>query len=241
VCDGLSEQVFNLQTSSITDCDVSPDFREVFSSPTDLLSPAVVPYLTSAISNPGLENSRDSPLATEASSTTPSSTTDSYSGTPSDSTQLDRALVATGQASIPFRSSVKSCALCQALFNGSEQLLDHLETIHPDMPISCGRKDCRKSKDRRTLLRHLESSKAHRSSETSVFRCRCGMVFSRKDKFRNHFRKSSCNGDLPFKCLCDEVDINEVAFEAHFEGCRRRPRGRPRRERYETTGKGQSM
>jgi hypothetical protein len=123
VRDGLSEQWFNstLQTSSITESDVSPDCREVC-SPTDLLSPDIVPYLSSAIP-PGPENSRDSPLTTEASSTTPSYTTDSYSGISSDSPQLDRALVATGQASIPFRSSVKSCGLCQGLFNGSEQLL----------------------------------------------------------------------------------------------------------------------
>jgi hypothetical protein len=144
VRDGLSEQWFNstlqwknstlqgfnrnlhgfnsaLQTSSITEGDVSPDCREVC-SPTDLLSLDVVSCLSSA-TYPGLENSRDSPLTTEASSTTPSSTTDSYSGISSDSPQLDRALVATGQASIPLRSSVKSCRLCQGLFNGSEQLL----------------------------------------------------------------------------------------------------------------------
>ncbi|KUJ16743.1 uncharacterized protein LY89DRAFT_63736 [Mollisia scopiformis] len=139
--------------------------------------------------------------------------------------------MATGQGSTLFRSSVKSCGLCQELCNDSEQLLFHLEDFHPDMPNSCGRKDCRKSKDRRTLLRHIESSKAHRSSKGSSFRCRCGKVFTRKDKFRNHFRKCSRTGNLPYTCLCDEVEIRKDTFEAHFESCRRRPRGRPRKER----------
>ena len=138
------------------------------------------------------------------------------------------------------------CKFCLSVRFGAGVLItcmirDHLETIHPDIPNSCGRKDCRKSKDRRTLLRHLESSKAHQSFAPSVFRCRCGIVFSRKDKFRNHFRKSSCTGDLPFVCICDKVDINRVAFEVHFEDCGRRQRGRPRKERFETAGKGQCL
>lgn len=242
MCAGLSEQVFDLQTPSVTDRDDNSDYREVFSSPTDLLSPPLVPYLSAAIYGPGFENTaQNSPLTPEAPSTTLSSTPESYSSISNESTQLNPVLVATGQAPNPSRLNFKTCGLCQELFNGSEQLLDHLKTIHPDMANSCGRKDCRKSKDRRTLLRHLESSKAHQCNKTSVFRCRCGSVFSRKDKFRNHFRRSSCTGDLPFVCLCDKVDISKVTFEVHFEGCGRRPRGRPRKEGFETAGKGQCL
>jgi hypothetical protein len=124
VCDDLSEQIFDLQTSSITDSDVRPDSGEVSSSPPALLSPAIVPSLSSTTSDPGLENSRVNPLLIpKASLTTPSSTPESYSGTSNESTQFSPDLVATGQASTPIRSSVKACGLCQKLFNGSEQLL----------------------------------------------------------------------------------------------------------------------
>lgn len=124
MCAGLSEQVFDLQTSSTTDRDVNSDSGEVFGSPPDLLSPAIVSYLSAATYAPGPENSKEnSPLTPEAPSTTSSSTPESYSGISNEPTQLDPVLVATGQASTPFRSNVKACGLCQEFFNGSEHLL----------------------------------------------------------------------------------------------------------------------
>ena len=82
--------------------------------------------------------------------------------------------------------------------------------MHPDMPNTCGREGCRKLKDKRTLLRHLESSKVHRNPEAPIFRCRCGGAFARKDKFRNHFRKLACTGDQPFVCWCGAVTRKTV-------------------------------
>ncbi|KAE8442247.1 hypothetical protein EG329_003718 [Mollisiaceae sp. DMI_Dod_QoI] len=67
-----------------------------------------------------------------------------------------------GQTSTLPRSSLKVCELCWQLFDGSEQLWKHLTANHPEMPNSCGRKECPKVKDKRAILRHLETSKAHR-------------------------------------------------------------------------------
>jgi hypothetical protein len=120
----LSEQVFDLQTPSIADRDVNSDFGEVFGSPPDLLSPTVGSYLSAATYTTIHENSDEkSPSTLEAPSTTPSSTPESYSSISNESTPLDPDLVATGQASTPYRSNVRACGLCQELCNGSEQLL----------------------------------------------------------------------------------------------------------------------
>jgi hypothetical protein len=113
----------------------------------------------------------------------------------------------------------------------------HLTDVHPHMPNSCGREKCPKLKDKRTLLRHLDTSKAHRSPGSAAFRCRCGKEFSRKDKFREHFRNSSCTGKHLFQCECGTVDNlreNGGHFETHLDGCGRGKRGRPPNERYET-------
>lgn len=124
VCAGLSEQVFDLQTPSITDRDVNSDFGEVFGSPPDLLSPTVVSYLSGATYTTIPENSNEnSPSTLEAPSTTHSSTPESYFSISNEPTPLDPDLVATGQASTPYRSNVRACGLCHELCNGSEQLL----------------------------------------------------------------------------------------------------------------------
>lgn len=123
MCDGLREQVSNLQSSCVTESDVSPGLEEVFSPPPDLSSPAIISYSPFASSITGLETSRDDPQLPIKLSTTPSSTTESYSGTSQESLQLDPKLVATGQASNLARSIAKACGHCREYFNGSEQLL----------------------------------------------------------------------------------------------------------------------
>lgn len=230
----------------ITERDVRSDSGQVLGSPPQSLSLEVVPYLSFVTFDPHIENSgaRNTP---EASSTTPSSIAGSSSDISLDRTRdgnsvLDPDLQAHKQASPSSTSDSKVCELCQELFNGSKLLVEHLSTIHPDVPNSCGGKTCLKKslkwKDKRTLLRHLDNSRAHRSPGSSAFRCRCGKEFLRKDKFREHFRKSSCTGKLKFQCKCGTVDIlkeNGGNFETHLDGCERGKPGRRANRRDDTT------
>jgi len=217
-----------LDTPAVTDSDVSSDLGEGFGSPSQLLYPAVIPDPTlPSLTTPNRESFTDNPQLSPATS----STTGSSPGIFRDDAQLDHPLQATRQGS--YSSSSKVCELCQELFSDSEQLVVHLTDIHPDMPNTCGRPLCRKPKDKRTLLRHLQTSKDHRNSDTPVFRCRCGITYSRKDKFRNHFVRFACSGNHPLACPCGMLmaDNRIQEFHTHFEACGRGAKGRPRKER----------
>jgi hypothetical protein len=246
VCGGLSErQVLSCQAPVIPERDVRSDPGQALGSPPQSLSLQVVPYLSYVAFDPHIENP-GARITLEASSTTLSSIAGSSSTISLDRTLdgnlvLDPYLQAHKQASPSLQSDSKVCELCQELFNGSKLLVEHLSTIHADIPNSCGGKTCLKKglkwKDRRTLMRHLNNSQAHRSPGSSAYWCRCGKEFLRKDKFREHFRKSSCTGNLKFQCKCGTVDIlkeNGGNFETHLDGCERGKPGRRPNKRDET-------
>ncbi|KAI6086000.1 hypothetical protein F4821DRAFT_142590 [Hypoxylon rubiginosum] len=123
---------------------------------------------------------------------------------------------------------MKHCGLCQGLFNGSESLIDHLAQMHSESPSTCGISTCPRIKNSRSLLRHLNTSSAHLSSQ---FKCRCGYTNGRKDKFREHCMKNRCVGALTYRCSCAASYLSSTQrdlFLAHLDQCGKRKRGRPR-------------
>jgi len=123
VCDGLSEQVY-LQTPAITDRDVSPDPGKVLGSPSQSLAIEIVSYSSFVTFDPQVEVS-EAQYTPEASSTTPSSTTDvssdiSNDGTRSRASNLDPHSQTQDQVSAS--SSSKICEVCQGGFDCSPRL-----------------------------------------------------------------------------------------------------------------------
>jgi len=232
VCDGLSVQT----PPATTDRDVSFDSGEVFDSPSPFLSSATVPQLSSATFVPSGKSSTEDPLPIPEASTIPSSTSASSHH---DRAQSEISLRTRKQGSPSARLDLKACELCQKQFDGSEQLVNHLNNKHQDIPNFCGRVACQKKGrwNRRELIRHLETTKVHQGSATRVFRCRCTSTFPRKEKFRDHLKKFTCEGDQPLVCWCGTVTFDYRmgsdfrGFKAHFEACGRRKKGRPPKER----------
>jgi hypothetical protein len=125
VCDGLSEQVY-LQTSAITDRDVSSDPGQVLGSPSQSLSLDTVSYFSFVTFDPQTEVS-GARYTPEASSATPPSTTDSSSDTSLDRTHLgppnfDPYLQTHEQAAASSISKSKICEVCRGVFDCSLQL-----------------------------------------------------------------------------------------------------------------------
>ncbi|KAI0387019.1 hypothetical protein F5Y04DRAFT_242833 [Hypomontagnella monticulosa] len=103
--------------------------------------------------------------------------------------------------------------------------------MHPQNPHSCGIKDCGPIKDRRSLLRHINTSIAHSGPQ---FHCCCGYATGRKDKFRGHFEKNRCVSERPYECSCGRTyssgstqPDDREAFSHHFNSCGKRKPGRP--------------
>lgn len=234
MCDGLSVQ--NVQTPATTDRDISFDSGEVFESPPQFLISAPVPLSSSATFDSSGESFTEDPLPTPEASTIPSSTSASPRH---DRAQSEISLRANRQAPPSARLDPKACELCEKQFDGSEQLVNHLNNKHQDLPNFCGRMACQKKGrwNRRELIRHLDTVKVHQGSATRVFRCRCGSPFARKEKFRDHLKKFTCKGNQPLVCWCGTVTLDYrmgsdfQGFEAHFEACGRRKKGRPPKER----------
>lgn len=230
----------NVQTPANTECDVTSDSGEGSDSPSQFSYSAIVPplFLTTSYSNEAISSVERFPTT---SSTTPPSTTGSSPSNAFDP-HSHASLQATRQGSPLDGQTLKACELCHQQFNCSEQLADHLINEHPDLPNTCGRKACPKEGrwKRRELIRHLDTAKAHRSSTTRVFRCRCNHTFVRREKFRDHFKKFTCKGDRGVVCWCGIVTFDERmgnnrrVFEMHFEECMKGKRGRRRKERTET-------
>ncbi|KAL8414487.1 hypothetical protein RB594_005649 [Gaeumannomyces avenae] len=80
----------------------------------------------------------------------------------------------------------KECGVCRKVLGNSSDLIDHLEAAHELRRHWCGLAKCPDFKDRRSVLRHLNTSTRHLSRQ---FQCRCGKQLGRKDSFRQHLRK----------------------------------------------------
>ncbi|KLU83760.1 hypothetical protein MAPG_02811 [Magnaporthiopsis poae ATCC 64411] len=92
-----------------------------------------------------------------------------------------------GVASLNHPSTIsKECGVCHQVLGNSSDLLDHLGSAHGLQRQWCGHDKCPDFKDRRSVLRHLNTSTKHLSRQ---FQCRCGKKLGRKDSFRQHFRK----------------------------------------------------
>ncbi|KXJ87455.1 hypothetical protein Micbo1qcDRAFT_167467 [Microdochium bolleyi] len=118
------------------------------------------------------------------------------------------------------------CYLCQGLFEGSGNFLDHLAQIHPGRTSLCGNPTCPPIKRERDLLRHLETSLVHANRP---YLCPCGYARGRKDEFKRHFVKdlATCRGH--YKCKCGLMRLSRADFGGHFATCGSRRRGRPRK------------
>lgn len=232
MCGGLS-----VPAPATTDRDVSFDSRNAFDlSSTGFSFSTIVPNYSPATSAFGGESSTDDPLQTPGSYTTPS-----YAGSspPHDLAPEKPSCPTARQGSLPTQLDFKFCEMCQEQFDGSLNLVNHLNNKHRDIPNFCGQFSCKRKGrwNRRELIRHLNTTKAHQGSATPVFRCRCKSTFTRKEKFRDHFKKLTCEGDEPVVCRCgiftfDCRNWSDVkGFNAHFEECGRGKRGRRPKER----------
>ncbi|KAI0532412.1 hypothetical protein GGR58DRAFT_523060 [Xylaria digitata] len=138
----------------------------------------------------------------------------------------------------------RECNICHGLQSDVGQLIDHLASKHPgttpdplnpSRPYFCGRDGCPKIKSLRDFKRHLTRTAAH--SQT-MWRCRCGHRFHRKENFRNHFNQKACTAAEPYDYVCacglfkvDSQQDNAIAiFEAHFSPCEKAQKGRPRKD-----------
>lgn len=229
MCDGLS-----VQTPATTERDVSFDSGEVFDSPSPFLTSATVPHLSSATFDSSGESSTGDPPPTPEASTIPSSTDTSpnHNRAQSEISLRDRR-----EGSPPARPDPKACELCQEEFNDSEQLVNHLNEMHQDIPNFCGRTKCRMNRrwNRRELIRHLRD--VHKGPTTPEFRCRCPKTFTRKYKFKDHLKKFTCKGDQPMVCWCGIITFDcrtggdIQGFKDHIEACGQGKKGRPPKER----------
>ncbi|KAI0169663.1 hypothetical protein GGR52DRAFT_550918 [Hypoxylon sp. FL1284] len=112
----------------------------------------------------------------------------------------------------------------------------HLRDTHPEKPNTCGISTCPSTKDSRSLLRHLNTSKAH---SISLFYCRCEYSNGRQDKFREHCMKDRCAGAYPYRCSCGACypsSTHRDLFLEHLNKCGRRRRGRPRANTLKPSG-----
>ncbi|KAI1111721.1 hypothetical protein F5Y14DRAFT_424218 [Nemania sp. NC0429] len=133
------------------------------------------------------------------------------------------------------------CDICQWLQPDVEQLIEHLTFIHPETRSNpkrsyyCGHPACQAVQRRKDFRRHLEESSAH--GRVKHYRCRCGTLFRRKNKFQAHFELQRCISSEPYTyvCACGEYEVDRPdnkAFENfrnHFTPCGRRPKGRPKK------------
>ncbi|KAL8388201.1 hypothetical protein RB595_009386 [Gaeumannomyces hyphopodioides] len=92
----------------------------------------------------------------------------------------------------------KECGVCHQVLGNSRDLIDHLGTAHELQRHWCGLAKCPDFKDRRSVLRYLNTSTKHLSRQ---FQCRCGKQLGRKDSFRQHLRK----------CRVRDIDVTRGA------------------------------
>ncbi|KAI1322325.1 hypothetical protein F5Y16DRAFT_42155 [Xylariaceae sp. FL0255] len=148
----------------------------------------------------------------------------------------------TKSASSASHSPTYTCYACNAPYSDFEKWVDHLITHSaPSRFLFCYLERCPRAtigfRLRKDFVRHLNTglhvqcTPAVRSRCT--WQCRCGRQFTRKDNFRNHFRKNNCIATEPFMYCCScgyTIDSREekatATFDSHFEPCGKRPKGR---------------
>lgn len=147
---------------------------------------------------------------------------------------LDQAVSPLSEASVYSRCYL--CSFCSTSCTNVDQLIDHIQIQHPPANLPglafyyCGTcTSSKRFKNKKDFRRHLTTTKAH---QVELISCRCARQF-RKDKFRQHILKDSCDAAALYRCSCGTpqgvYDSSATpGFLRHINVCGRRPRGRPR-------------
>jgi hypothetical protein len=94
----------------------------------------------------------------------------------------------------------------------------------------CGLPGCQPMGTARSLQRHLEESRAHHSSLTPPFICRCSASLKRWDNFKTHIRKT-CSSAPPnstdYICKCGDQFPDADSIELHYKQIHEGRKGRP--------------
>jgi hypothetical protein len=80
--------------------------------------------------------------------------------------------------------------------------------------------------NRKDFRRHLTSTLEH----SAGYRCRCRLVYPRKENFRKHAEKDICQHASCFECPCGSTFDSLPDILQHIRSCSERRRGRPRKQ-----------
>jgi hypothetical protein len=162
---------------------------------------------------------------------------------------LERAIFypCVNSAATHFQMQLASCKLSQLLMRGknNSQLISprsHMKSLHSasmkgiDKPYYCVGCNSTKNFDAHDFERHLETTKAHRPAANAhheqSFRCRCGWITTRRDKFQKHVRNCINVSSSSFKCKCgkevhyQKSDATQEILD-HVKNGHPKRRGRP--------------